>query len=323
MATGFFLTRWLFYAMRWLYENPTQGSVVLTVIIATIAIKLITIIGDIKSRQSSLKMAAVQPQLDKLRKKYGNDPQRLNLEQRKFMKANGVSMFGGCLPMLFTLPLFFMFIAAFRQWGNEMTVKLIYLMDTNPEQGIEFFESFKFLWINNIWAADSGLAPVIAKASSFFSAANKKLPDLLYFAENPEILQWFKDVGFIVQNEGTWTIATYTENLGALYDAILQPCADMYAGHNNGWFILPVLAGGTTFLASWVMTRKQPKNEAAGNTGKIMQYGMPIFTAWICLNYNSAFALYWTISNAFSVLTSLVINAVFEKKKREAEANAQ
>jgi YidC/Oxa1 family membrane protein insertase len=50
-----------------------------------------------------MKMQAIQPQLDKLRKKYEKDPQRLNTEQQKLMREQGVSMFGGCLPMLITM----------------------------------------------------------------------------------------------------------------------------------------------------------------------------------------------------------------------------
>ena len=88
---------------------------------------------------AAMKMAAVQPQLDKLRKKYEKDPQRLNTEQQKLMRENGVSMFGGCLPMLITMPLFFIFIAAFRQWGNEMMVRLILTLDDNKDKGIELF----------------------------------------------------------------------------------------------------------------------------------------------------------------------------------------
>ena len=51
--------------------------------------------------------------------------------------------------------LFFCFLAAFRFWGYEETIRL--LVDENPAQ---LLQSFKFLWINNIWQPDSGLARV-------------------------------------------------------------------------------------------------------------------------------------------------------------------
>ena len=124
MQGDFFLTQWAFRGMQFLYETLTGENIILTVIIATLIIRCLTVFGDIKSRQSAIKMQTVQPQLDKLRKKYENDPQRLTREQRKFMKDNNVSMFGGCLPMLITMPLFFVFIAVLG--GDVPNVSAVY-----------------------------------------------------------------------------------------------------------------------------------------------------------------------------------------------------
>ncbi len=320
MQGDFFLTQWAFLGMRWLYESLTNESIILTIIIATLIIRCLTVFGDIRSRKSSMKMQGIQPQLDKLRKKYEKDPQRLNTEQQKLMRENGVSMFGGCLPMLITLPLFFIFIAAFRQWGNEMMVKLILALEDNTDKGVEMFKSFKFLWVNNLWMPDNGLKPVIQTASEFFSSSNSKLPNLLYFKENPEALQRFVDLGFFVDNGGgSYSIAAVTDELTARYEALVQPCADLYAGYNNGWFIFPLLAGGTTYLSTWIMQRQQPQTNAAGNTGKIMQWLMPAMTFVFCLTYNACFAVYWTFSNIFSLGTTMLINRSIAKRNLPAE----
>ena len=307
--------------MRWLYESLTNESIVLTILIATVIIRGLSVFGDIKSRKSSMRMQAVQPQLQKIQKKYEGDPQRLNIEQRKFMKENNVSMFGGCLPMLITMPLFFIFIAAFRQWGNEMMVKLILTLEENEQAGIEMFEKFKFLWINNMWQPDSGLKPVIQTASEFLGKANVTLPKLIYFREHPEALQKFVDLGFFTKSGDAYALATVTEELTARYDAIVKPCHELYAGYNNGSFILPLLAGGTMFLSSWIMQRGQPKqdpNNPAASSSKLMTYLFPLMSVWFCLSYNASFALYWTISSALSVITTLLINASMKKDQEKA-----
>ena len=320
MQGDFFLTQWAFLGMRWLFESLTGESIILTIIIATLIIRGLTVVGDIRSRKSSMKMQAVQPQLDKIRKKYEKDPQKLQAEQSKFMRENGVSMFGGCLPMLITLPLFFIFIAAFRQWGNEMTVRLIIALQDNTDKGLELFKSFKFFWVNNLWMPDNGFSPVIATAKEFFGSANSKLPQLLYFQEHPEALQKFVDLGFFIKDSaGNYSMASVTDELTATYNALVQPCADLYQGYNNGWFIFPVLAGGTTYLSTWIMQRQQPQNNAAGNTNKIMQWAMPIMSFVFCLQYNASFAVYWTFSNIFSLGTSLLINKSFAKKRAALE----
>lgn len=295
--------------MRWLFETVTGQSIALTVVISTILIKAITIVGDIKSRQSSAKMQAIQPQLNKLQKKYENDQQRLQRESSKLMKENNVSMFGGCLPMLLTMPLFFVFIAAFRQWGNEMMVHLITTLNGDPEAGVELFKNFHFLWINNIWQPDSGLQPVIASAQSLFTGT--EVHRLRYFTENPEALQTFIDLGFFVKDATSKygvSIAALTDDLIAKYNAIVQPCVDLYAGYNNGWFLMPVLCGGTTFLSTWFMQRNQPQTANAAGSGKMMTYLMPAMTFVFCLSTNAAFALYWTVSNLISMVTTFFIN---------------
>ncbi len=315
MHNDFILTQWIFLGMRWLFESVTGQSIALTVIISTILIKAITIFGDIKSRKSSAKMQTIQPQLNKLQKKYENDPQRLQRESSKLMKENGVSMFGGCLPMLFTLPIFFMFIAAFRQWGNEMMVHLITTLHADPEAGVEMFKNFQFLWIHNIWQPDSGMQPVIASAQTLFASANN-IHRLFYFTEHPEAFELFKELGFFVEStaKGSFngvTLATLTDELIAKYDAIVQPCVDLYAGYNNGWFLLPVLCGGTTLLSTWLMQRGQTQPANAAGSGKMMMYLMPAMTFVFCLTTNASFALYWTVSNVISMGTTYFINKSF------------
>ena len=314
MQGDFFLTQWAFLGMRWLYETLTNESIFLTILISTVLIRVLSLFGDIKSRKSTMKMQAVQPQLDKIRKKYENDPQKLNLEQRKFMKDNNVSMMGGCLPMLITMPLFFIFIAAFRQWGNEMMVRLIITLEENQEAGLEMFEKFKFLWINNMWQPDNGLKPVIQTATEFLGRGNEALPRLLYFKDNPGALQKFVDWGFFTLTDGVYAISPITDAITSKYNAIVQPCVEMYAGYNNGWFILPLLAGATMFLSSWIGQRNQPKNDAAASTNKMMTYLFPIMSVFFCLTYNASFALYWSLSSVIQVIVTLMINRMMEKE---------
>lgn len=56
---------------------------------------------------SQHKMQMIQPELKKLQKKYKNDPQRLNQEMMQLYKAYKVNPFGGCLPLLIQMPIFF------------------------------------------------------------------------------------------------------------------------------------------------------------------------------------------------------------------------
>ena len=315
MTGDFFLTNWFLEAMRWIYSLTCAisesgfGNVFLTILISTILLRALTIFSDIKTRKSSAKMAEVQPEIQRLQRKYANDPRRFQAEQTKLMKEKGVSMWGSCLPMLITMPLFFCFIAAFRYWGYEMNLRL--LVDENA---MELFKSFKFLWINNIWQPDNGLTPVLANGASFL--ATPQLSNLLYLQE-PGVGEKLVEMGLAVtkvyQGGVSYQILS-NETAIAIYDAAIQPFLDVYKGYNNGWFVMSILAGGTNFLSAWLMTKNTPAaNEEAAKSTKWMNYLFPIMSFIFCLNYNAAFAIYWTLTSVIMIIVNLILNKKFPK----------
>ena len=321
MTGDFFLTNWFLEAMRWIYSLTCAisesgfGNVFLTILISTILLRVLTIFSDIKTRKSSAKMAEVQPEIQRLQKKYANDPRRFQAEQTKLMKEKGVSMWGSCLPMLITMPLFFCFIAAFRYWGYEMNLRL--LVDENA---MELFKSFKFLWINNIWQPDNGLTPVLANGASFL--ATPQLSNLLYLQE-PGVGEKLVEMGLAVTKvyQGGVSYQLLSNDAAiAIYDAAIQPFLDVYKGYNNGWFIMSILAGGTNFLSAWLMTKNTPAaNEEAAKSTKWMNYLFPVMSFIFCLNYNAAFAIYWTLTSVIMIIVNLILNKKFPRMEPAKE----
>lgn len=299
--------------MLWIFNNVVYNDVFFTILISTLIIKLLTVYTDYKSRLSSIKMAEVQPELQKLQKKYASDPRKAQEKQREFMKEKGVSMTSSCLPMLITMPLFICFIAAFRFWSYEEMVKL--LVSDNP---VKVFESFRFLWVNNIWQPDNGVMPVIMSADQFFAIPN--LEKLVYFNSHPEVLERLADIGIAVRTavpnaNGMMFSFIKSDASVAAYNATVKPLIDLYAGYNNGWFIMPLLAGGTN-LISTLLTQKNTPPPASGqpNSGKMMMYIMPIMSFVICLTQTAAFSLYWIFSSIIAIIVTLVINKLVTGK---------
>jgi membrane protein insertase Oxa1/YidC/SpoIIIJ len=150
------------------------------------------------------------------------------------------------------------------------------------------------------------MVPVIMKAQDFL--AIKELPRLIYFQQNPEALAIFKNLGFIVSDTKNIPQAAIDK-----YNELVKPLLDTYAGKNNGWFIWPLLAGASMFLSSWIMQKGQPQNDAAGGTGKFMVYVFPIMSFFFCLNYNTSFAIYWTISSIVTLGVNLLLNKKYPR----------
>ena len=85
------------------------GSYALAIIIMTIIIRSLLWPLQNAATKSMRKMAKLSPIMNELREKYKDDPQRMNQETMKLYKEYGVNPFGGCLPMLVQIPIFFGF----------------------------------------------------------------------------------------------------------------------------------------------------------------------------------------------------------------------
>ncbi len=83
------------------------GNYGIAIILLTVCIKIVFWPLTQKSYKSMKGMQTLQPQMQKMREKYGQDKQRLNQEMMAFYKENKVNPLGGCLPMLIQIPVFF------------------------------------------------------------------------------------------------------------------------------------------------------------------------------------------------------------------------
>jgi YidC/Oxa1 family membrane protein insertase len=84
-------------------------SYALAIIIMTIIIRSMLWPLQNVATKSMRKMAKLSPIMNELREKYKDDPQRMNQETMKLYKEYGVNPFGGCLPMVVQIPIFFGF----------------------------------------------------------------------------------------------------------------------------------------------------------------------------------------------------------------------
>ena len=101
----------LYLLLRFLVEHGL-GSWGWAIIVSTAIINLTLLPTRVAAMKSSLKMMRVQPKMDAIKKRYSNlkmnDPRKMEMQQEQMalMKAEGVNMYGSCLPML--VPLFFL-----------------------------------------------------------------------------------------------------------------------------------------------------------------------------------------------------------------------
>jgi len=119
-----------------------------------VAIILLTILARVllyplnhKSMQTMKKMRALQPALKELEEKYKDKPQERAKKMMQLQRQHGVSMFGGCLPMLVQFPIW---IALFRTLSNAIELRgapfALWIKDLSaPETLFELPFSLPFL----------------------------------------------------------------------------------------------------------------------------------------------------------------------------------
>lgn len=90
------------------------GSTVGAIAVLTLIINLAMLPLTLSQQRSSRKMQELQPEMEKLKKKYGKDQERLSQETMKLYREKGVNPAGGCLPLLIQMPIWFGLLGAIR-----------------------------------------------------------------------------------------------------------------------------------------------------------------------------------------------------------------
>ena len=83
------------------------GSYGITIIVFTVAIKLVTFPLNLMQIRSSQAMRNIQPLMEEAKRRYGKDREKMSQEQMRIYKENGINPAAGCLPMLVQMPVWF------------------------------------------------------------------------------------------------------------------------------------------------------------------------------------------------------------------------
>jgi len=97
-----------------LFYNYLGHNTVVAIAALTVLINMALLPLTLNQQRSARKMQELQPELEKLKKKYGNDRERLAQEQMKLYREKGINPMGGCLPLLIQLPIWFGLYQAIR-----------------------------------------------------------------------------------------------------------------------------------------------------------------------------------------------------------------
>jgi YidC/Oxa1 family membrane protein insertase len=165
-------------ALIWLYKvlGSSEWSLVLSISLLTIAVRLLTLPLTLPSqramKKNSKQMQALQPEIEKLKKKHRNDPQKLQQAQLELYQRYGInplSSMTGCLPMFIQLPIIWAFYQsisrALADQPGEMLVLSQYLSAV-PDFMTLVPLARDWLWVN-LARPDMIVLPILVAGSTW------------------------------------------------------------------------------------------------------------------------------------------------------------
>ena len=316
------MTNWIGKFLLMLHDSI--GNFGWTVVVFTIILRLILspldIWQKISMRKQQAKMAAIQPEMAKLQKQYKNNEDELKRQQMLLQKKASINAFSSCLPMIISMIVFFVVFAGFRELVvyenqlilaklNDMYLEMTAAGNTAEEINAALaatYEPASWLWIKNVFMSDIG-TNVIPSFENFTSTG-------------------MGGIGAVMPN-----------GVNASYETLVGPAMELYnkqsfwnASRWNGYFVLPILAIGTSFLSTWLMQKMNPQpsmgdeeqQKMQKSTMKVMNYLMPLMLGFFAIMYSAAFAIYYVMSNILmtlaQILFTVIMNAVDKKKAAKA-----
>lgn len=90
-----------------IYNTVGFHSYALSLLLFTLAVKLLLMPLSIKQIRSGQKMQEIQPELTRIQERYKNDKEKLNTEMTKLYQEKKYNPASGCLPLIVQMPILF------------------------------------------------------------------------------------------------------------------------------------------------------------------------------------------------------------------------
>lgn len=116
-----------------------------SIIALTLLINLFLFPLTRQSFMSMKRMQIIQPQMNKLRDQYKDNPTRLNKEMMELYKKHKVNPLGGCLPMLLQMPIFIALYVAISKFVKLIGADFLWVQDLSSPDVVRLPFALPFL----------------------------------------------------------------------------------------------------------------------------------------------------------------------------------
>ena len=259
------------------------GNYAVTMVVATLLLKLLLFPLSIHQQKSSAKMAVFQPLMNEIQQKYKNDPQKQQEELMKLQQEHGFNPMGGCMPMLLTMLVLFGFL------------------------GVVYYP------VHYIFGVDNAAVKAACEAIGIATANTSTMQTALIQAiHNGAVI----DPSIIPAN-----IVAEIQNFNTSFFG-MDMC-DVPGFRFVPIAIFPAIAAVTMFISYFVTQKLSGMDAQMQGSMKVMMLVMNLMFVTFCFNAPVGFSLYYGVSNLLQIGQSYVTYKIYSPEKFKAQYEAE
>ena len=313
---------WILEGIDWVvFHTLGIHNVGICIILFTFIVYLIMFPLNAKQQKSARLMSKINPEILAIQEKYkgkkdNESMMRQQAETQEICNKYGVSPFGGCLPLLITMPILFALYPVIRDIPTYVKgVKNVYMPVTEAIMNTDGFQKI----MEKIGEA----SPVLMSAKTNDYSQVDTIVNVLYKFQDStwdkllDKIPSISDLAHQTMNQVTHLNSFLGINIGE------QPLTQLTTALHNGSIVgvilavlIPVLAGLTQFIS----VKLQPnaasadKDNPMAGSMNAMTYTMPLISVVMGFTLPAGLGLYWAASAIVRCIQQLAINKYLSTK---------
>lgn len=277
------------------------GSYGWSIVLFAVVIKLIMLYPSAKSKRNTMHMSRMNPKLQEIKKRCGNDQEKYALEVQKLYQEEHVNPMSGCLWSLIPLPILIALYGIIRR-----PVLNFMLISMHRPAALEKVETLKQALIGMGYEfPKSQQAYEEIQIAKGISEHLSEMQDLV-----PQVFSIdFNFLGFIDLTSIPWTAVTHFQTNGFTIATLAL-------------ILIPIISGALNLALSVISMRTNDNADPAVKSQQnMMMIMMPLMSVYIGFILPASLGIYWIAMSVFSIVQELILQKYYGAKldKEEAE----
>jgi len=299
------------------------GNFAASVFVFTLLANIIMLPLSIKSQKSTVQQTRLKPKLDELKKRYGDDKQKFAQAQQKLYQDEGVSMSGGCLPMVIRLVIMLCIY-------NLILSPITYMTGVDKEK-VNNVKDVVSTGMENLKKKDEAKYNKINSDLKLDKNSNNELVIVRIIRNNPDILkdeilskkQYNKikdDYNYIIEKDKETNI---NYNLFGINLIDIPKFNIDFVNYFETIWLIPICAFLAQILTSYISMVIQKKNNPEAPSMAMLMLTMPLLMLFIGFKFPGGVGFYWICSSLIGGLIQSAIQILYGPQRMLANERAK